>query len=66
MAITITNLTRAVWGYLHGDDIKAADARAIAANMAAAGPAGPAAPAAEEGTSVSRPAAAGPAPSARG
>ena len=64
MATTITNLARAVWGYLHGDDIKAADARTLAANIAAAGPA---VPAPAEGVSVSRPDAAGSghAPSAR-
>jgi len=30
--MTIPNPFRAVWGYLRGDDLKAADARAIAAH----------------------------------
>ena len=69
MAITFTNPLRALWGYLRGDDLKAADARSVAA-----GPALPAerAPAAEETTSASTAsipstaAVADPAPPARG
>jgi hypothetical protein len=34
MAIKIPNPFRAVWGYLRGDDLKAADERAIAAHAA--------------------------------
>ena len=34
MAIKIPNPFRAVWGYMRGDDIKAADERAIAAHAA--------------------------------
>jgi hypothetical protein len=49
MATTIPNPVRALWGYLHGDDLKAADARAVAHH--AARPAGRA-PSTEETTSA--------------
>ena len=53
MAIKISNPLRAMWGYLRGDDLKAADARAVAAHAAlAAGRA----PAPEEATSAQVPA----------
>jgi hypothetical protein len=32
--MTIPNPLRAVWGYMRGDDIKAANARAVAAHAA--------------------------------
>jgi hypothetical protein len=45
MATTITNPVRALWSYLRGDDLKAADARAVAHRAAL--PAGQAPAAAE-------------------